>query len=146
MCVSGPKGRYQFVNEAFARMLGRKLDDVRALDAFQVFAASAHPDEFERERETIGRVARGEIDSYQLEKRLVVDGREHVYQLDAFGRWSQRDDIARRRHRSGVARSDEGTVQDRRAVPELCQRQRPPRRACREWREPMTHFSRMRAL
>ncbi len=84
MCVSGPKGRYQFVNAAFAHMLGQSLSEVQGRDPFQVFAASAHPEEFELERQTIGRVARGEIDTYRLEKRLVVEGREHVYQLDAF--------------------------------------------------------------
>jgi PAS domain S-box-containing protein len=84
MCVSGPTGRYQFVNEAFARMLGKNLEDVRHRDPFQVFAETSHPDDFGAERDTIGRVARGEIDAYTLEKRLIVDGKEHLYQLDAF--------------------------------------------------------------
>jgi PAS domain S-box-containing protein len=84
MCVSGVKGRYVFVNEAFAKMLGRPLDDVRGSDPFQVFAASSHAEDFEKERATIGRVARGEIDSYSLERRVVVDEREAFYQLDAF--------------------------------------------------------------
>jgi PAS domain S-box-containing protein len=84
MCVSGPKGRYQFINEAFARMLGLSLDEVSARDPFQVFAASAHPDEFEHERHTLERMARGELDSHRFEKRMVVEGQERHYQLDVF--------------------------------------------------------------
>ena len=84
MCVCGPKGTYQFVNEAFARMLDRPLADVRSQDPFHVFASTSHPDDFATERDTIGRVARGEIDAYTLKKRLIVDGKERLYQLDAF--------------------------------------------------------------
>jgi two-component system cell cycle sensor histidine kinase/response regulator CckA len=84
MCVCGSKGRYVFVNEAFAKMIDRPLEAVRAADPFEIFAASAHPDDFEMERATIGRVARGEIDSYTLDKRLVVNQEERQYRLDAF--------------------------------------------------------------
>ena len=84
MCVSGPKGRYLFVNQAFAGMLGLTLQEMLERDAFQVFISSSHPDEFELERNTIERVARGELDRYRLTKRIVVDGLEQLYQLDAF--------------------------------------------------------------
>jgi PAS domain S-box-containing protein len=98
MCVSGAKGRYVFINEAFAKMMGRELADLRQSDPFQVFASSAHPDDFPREHETLARVARGEIDSYSLEKRLIVNGREHLYQLDAF---ASRDAHGRLEHITG---------------------------------------------
>jgi len=84
MCVSGTKGRYQFVNDAFARMLGLSLDEIRGRDAYEVFVEVSHPDEYEVERATIGRVARGEIDAYSLVKRLIVGETERLVQLDAF--------------------------------------------------------------
>jgi PAS domain S-box-containing protein len=84
MCVDGAKGRYVFVNEAFAKMIDRPLEEVRRSDPFQIFASSAHPDDFELERATIGRVARGEIDVYTLEKRLCLGNRERLFRLDAF--------------------------------------------------------------
>jgi signal transduction histidine kinase/CheY-like chemotaxis protein len=84
MCVSGPKGRYVFVNEAFARMIRKPFEEVRNCDPFQVFVGCAHPDDFDHERATIGRVARGEIDEYRLLKRLVLEDGVHYYQLDAY--------------------------------------------------------------
>jgi two-component system cell cycle sensor histidine kinase/response regulator CckA len=76
MCVSGVKGRYVFVNEAFAGMAGYSRAELLARDPYEVWLEVTHPDELEVERALVGRVARGEIDHYQLEKRVISrDGR-----------------------------------------------------------------------
>jgi two-component system cell cycle sensor histidine kinase/response regulator CckA len=82
--VSGAKGRYVFVNDAFARMIGRTRDELMALDPFQVWVASAHPDDVEPERAEMGRMAKGEIDRFQFEKRVVaVTGETRWVRMDA---------------------------------------------------------------
>jgi two-component system cell cycle sensor histidine kinase/response regulator CckA len=69
--VSGAKGRYVFVNEAFARLVGQTCDGLMARDPFQVWVESAHPDDVAAERAEMERVAKGEIDSFQFEKRVI---------------------------------------------------------------------------
>ncbi len=85
LCVSGAKGRYVFINEAFAKMLGHDREELLARDPFEVFAEVTPADEFELERAVIGRVARGEIDSYQLDKRVIAkSGESRWVRMDAF--------------------------------------------------------------
>src|SRR5262245_15741504 len=71
MCVSGEKGRYVFVNSAFARMIGRPLDEVRVSDPYQIWVEVTHPDDVPPEREAIERIGKGEIDRYAFEKRII---------------------------------------------------------------------------
>jgi two-component system cell cycle sensor histidine kinase/response regulator CckA len=83
--VSGAKGRYVFVNEAFARLVGRPRDGLMTGDPFQVWVETAHPDDVEPERAQMARVAKGEIDGFQLEKRVIHAGGEtHWVRMDAF--------------------------------------------------------------
>ena len=70
-CVSGAKGRYVFLNDAFARMLGQTREALMARDPFQVWSESAHPDDMAAEHAEMERVAKGEIDGFQLEKRVI---------------------------------------------------------------------------
>ncbi len=69
--VSGTKGRYVFANEAFARLVGQACDGLMARDPFQVWVESAHPDDVAAERVEMERVAKGEIDGFQFEKRVI---------------------------------------------------------------------------
>ena len=71
MCVSGEQGRYVFVNQAFAELVGRSLDDVLSRDPYQIWVEVTHPDELEEERGALERIAKGEIDGYRFEKRFV---------------------------------------------------------------------------
>src|SRR5260221_5394011 len=83
--VSGSKGRYVFVNEAFAKMLGHSRDELLARDPYEVWVESAHPDDLEPEHHAMGRVARGEIDAFQLDKRVIPkDGEPRWVRMDAF--------------------------------------------------------------
>src|SRR5262249_24560216 len=61
MCVSAESGRYIFVNEAFARMIGRPLDEVMVSDLYQIWVEATHVDDLGPEREALDRLAKGEI-------------------------------------------------------------------------------------
>jgi PAS domain S-box-containing protein len=76
MCVSGVSGRYVFANAAYAKLLGRQLDDLLRSDPYQIWIEVTHPDDLETEREAIERISRGEIDSFRFEKRLLPTGGE----------------------------------------------------------------------
>jgi two-component system cell cycle sensor histidine kinase/response regulator CckA len=83
--VSGAKGRYVFVNEAFAKMLGQDRDELLARDPYEVWRESAHPEDLEAEHNAMGRLAKGEIDRFQLDKRVVAkNGEARWYRMDAF--------------------------------------------------------------
>ena len=57
-----------------------------ACDPFQVWVESAHPDDVEPEREQMARVAKGEIDGFQIEKRVIsTSGETRWTRMDAFG-------------------------------------------------------------
>jgi len=86
--VWAAKGRYVFINDAFARMLGQTRDGLMARDPFQVWVESAHPDDVEPERAQMERVAKGEIDGFQLEKRVIS--------RDGGTRWARVDAVASR--------------------------------------------------
>lgn len=65
--VPGSVGRYIEANGAFCAMLGRQTDDIVALPPFEV----THPHDRERERSTLERMVRREIDVVSCEKRLL---------------------------------------------------------------------------
>jgi len=73
-CVAGETGRYVFANEAFARHVGKPLCDVLESDPYQVWMNDSHPDDIGAELEAVGRIAKGEIDRYQGEKRAISRG------------------------------------------------------------------------
>jgi two-component system cell cycle sensor histidine kinase/response regulator CckA len=76
MCVDAEKGRYAFVNGAFARMVGRPLDEVMAADPYQIWIEVTHPEDIDAERAALARIAKGEIDRFELHKRLIARGEE----------------------------------------------------------------------
>src|SRR5215471_12379867 len=73
-CVAGETGRYVFANEAFARHVGKPLREVLESDPYQVWMNDSHPEDIGAELEAVGRIAKGEIDRYQGEKRAVSRG------------------------------------------------------------------------
>jgi len=78
MCVSAVKGRYVFVNEEYARLVGYQPAALMARDPYELWLEVTHPDEAEVERALIGRVGKGEIDRFHLEKRVLSrDGATH---------------------------------------------------------------------
>jgi PAS domain S-box-containing protein len=70
MCVSSETGRYVFVNQAFADLVGRSPAELMKSDPYQVWLAISSPEDYERQRREAGRVAAGEIDRFQMD--LVV--------------------------------------------------------------------------
>jgi two-component system cell cycle sensor histidine kinase/response regulator CckA len=82
--VSGAKGCYVFVNETFARLIGYPRDSLMTRDPFQVWVESAHPDDMEPERAQMARVAKGEIERFQFDKRVISQcGATHWVRMDA---------------------------------------------------------------
>ena len=71
MCVSAIKGRYVFVNDSYARLVGYDRAELLERDPYELWLEVTHPDEAEVERGLIGRVGKGEIDRFQLDKRLL---------------------------------------------------------------------------
>src|SRR6185436_7023461 len=78
ICVSGAKGQYVFVNEAFAHLIGRSLDEVNAADPFQISNEATHPEDRMLGKEAMGRMAKGDMDRHRYEKRLVKKNGEVV--------------------------------------------------------------------
>jgi len=58
----------RFVNEAHLRITGLTMEEVMADDPFKAISA---PEDYEKQREYYARMARGEIDRYQLQKRYL---------------------------------------------------------------------------
>jgi PAS domain S-box-containing protein len=79
ICVAGAKGRYVFANEAFARLIGRSLDEVLAADPFQIANDATHPEDRMLGKDAMGRIAKGEMDRYRYEKRLVSKNGEVIW-------------------------------------------------------------------
>src|SRR5882672_4217139 len=68
ICVAGAEGRYMFANAKFAEMIGRTREEVLRADPFQISLDATHPDDREKSREAIGRLAQGEMDRHRYEK------------------------------------------------------------------------------
>jgi PAS domain S-box-containing protein len=62
-----PDGRWLHVNHALARILGYTRDELLETD----FQSVTHPDDLVTDLEMLARVRRGEIDTYELEKRYI---------------------------------------------------------------------------
>src|SRR5689334_449460 len=71
ICVSGRSGRYEFINEKFAELIGRDQQQTFTADPFEVWQTVTHPEDLAAEQEAVARLARGEIDSFELDKRFV---------------------------------------------------------------------------
>ncbi len=67
MVVLDPSGRYVSVNEAFARVLGRSVEELEG----RHFAEYTHPDDLPRDIDLMNRLASGEVPFYQVQKRLL---------------------------------------------------------------------------
>jgi len=123
-CVSAEKGRYVFANPAYAELVGRSLEELMECDAYDVWVASSRPEHFAIEHEAAGRLARGEIDQFQLDRPYLVAGRaEHwvrstaVASRDASGRLSSLMLylVSIEEARAALAAKEEATTQLQRA-------------------------------
>ena len=75
MAIVAPDGRWLRVNPAMCAVLGRSEADLLA-GAFQDVT---HPDDLDADLEHLRRLAAGEIDRYEMEKRYVRPTGEHVW-------------------------------------------------------------------
>ncbi|MCS6897299.1 MAG: PAS domain S-box protein, partial [Nitrospira sp.] len=72
MALVSPEGRWLFVNRALCGILGYSADELTRT----TFQALTHPDDLAPDLALVGKTLRGEIPSYQMEKRYVhKDGR-----------------------------------------------------------------------
>jgi PAS domain S-box-containing protein len=71
ICVNGSTGRYVFVNETFARMIGRTQSEVMSTDPYEIAVKGTHPEDRLMSRQAMERLAQGEMDTYRYEKRLL---------------------------------------------------------------------------
>jgi two-component system cell cycle sensor histidine kinase/response regulator CckA len=74
MCVDGTTGGYVFANQAFADMIGHDLSTLLEKDSYAVWLEVTHPDDIELERRQVERLAYGEIDRSDHEKRMGPKG------------------------------------------------------------------------
>ncbi len=78
MALMGLSGRFERVNRAFCRLVGYSAEELAKLD----FAAITHPDDLAEDTQLAEKLIRGEILSYELEKRYIrKDGRVVVVVL-----------------------------------------------------------------
>jgi PAS domain S-box-containing protein len=67
MCVANEMGRYVFVNQAFADLVGRSPADLMKSDPYEVWLAISTPEDFERQSREARRIAAGEVDRLQID-------------------------------------------------------------------------------
>src|SRR5439155_26869336 len=67
MTITGLDGRFRRVNRSFAAMVGREQDELVGVAVRDI----THADDVEADMEALGRMAAGEQDSYETEKRYV---------------------------------------------------------------------------
>jgi two-component system cell cycle sensor histidine kinase/response regulator CckA len=75
-CVSAEMGRYVFVNAAYGRLVGKSPEELMTSDAYEVWVGSSRPEDFAIEHAAVGRLARGEIDEYQIDRPYTRAGAE----------------------------------------------------------------------
>ena len=71
LCISGVTGRHIFANDACAKLFGYTRQELEAADPYEVWIASARPEDFQYESGMTARIARGEIDGYQYERIML---------------------------------------------------------------------------
>jgi two-component system cell cycle sensor histidine kinase/response regulator CckA len=74
MCVDGTTGGYVFANRTFADMIGYAPEAVLEKDSYAVWLEVTHPEDVELERQMVERLAYGEIDRSDHEKRMGPKG------------------------------------------------------------------------
>ena len=74
MCVDGTSGGYVFANQAFAEMIGHSREALFEKDAYAIWLEVTHPDDIELERKQVERLAYGEIERSDHEKRMGPKG------------------------------------------------------------------------
>ena len=67
MAIVGTDSRLMYVNRSYADMLGRGRDECAGLGIGELI----HPDEIAEARVQFGRLVRGEVDGYRVERRHV---------------------------------------------------------------------------
>jgi len=86
MCVSANKGRFVFVNEEYARLVGHDRVELLERDPYEIWLEASHPADLEIERALMGRMGKGEFDRFDLEKRVIAkDGTTHWVRTDVRG-------------------------------------------------------------
>jgi PAS domain S-box-containing protein len=75
MGIIRPDGRLADVNDAFCQMVGYTPDELRNLS----FADITHPDDIDANLDLQGKIFRGDIDHYQIEKRYIRKTGEPVW-------------------------------------------------------------------
>lgn len=104
------EGRLLEVNQAYGRMLGYEPEEMQGVSVSQF----THPEDFGQEAAFLAAIARGEQDSYQMEKRYIHrDGREFWVDL-AVG--CQRDSRGQPVHLIGVVSDITARKQDQAAL------------------------------
>jgi PAS domain S-box-containing protein len=73
--VNFSNARWMDVNTAFCDMLGRSKDEMLTLP----WTAITHPDDVQLDLEPFKRMARGELESYSVEKRFIHKNGHHVW-------------------------------------------------------------------
>jgi PAS domain S-box-containing protein len=77
MCIGGNSGEYLFVNQAFADMVGYERESLLGMDSYAIWIEVTHPDDVELERQQVERLACGEFDRTQHEKRMRPKGGDY---------------------------------------------------------------------
>ncbi|MFZ5893049.1 MAG: ATP-binding protein [Myxococcota bacterium] len=85
MCVSAKTGRYAFINQAFADLIGRSCEELMSADPYQIWITATHADDLPVEREALERIGAGEITSYRLDKRMLRGGEAHWVNVELTG-------------------------------------------------------------
>jgi PAS domain S-box-containing protein len=67
MCLANEKGRYVFVNQAFADLVGRPPGELLKSDPYEVWVSISAPEDFERQLREARRIAAGEVDRLQMD-------------------------------------------------------------------------------
>lgn len=77
--IAASAGRYRLVNRAFADLVGHTREAIEAIDPYQFWVDATHPDDLEAERLAIESVAKGEVDGFELDKRLLKSSGEMIW-------------------------------------------------------------------
>ncbi len=77
MCIAGNSGEYLFVNQAFAEMVGYDREALLRKDSYAIWMEVTHPEDVELERQQVERLACGEFDRTEHEKRMRPSGGDY---------------------------------------------------------------------